>query len=75
MKQCKICNCDIPKERIDAFMEIKGIEPDTCVLHSIEEKYIGFLNYEHKTAPTVITVNPGNKESLRRAKRQYFRKR
>jgi len=70
MKLCSVCNCEIPAERLEALPHATE-----CVEHSKEEKLVGYNDFYHKTAPELCVVNPKNKEDLRRAKRQYWRRR
>lgn len=70
MKNCSVCGCEIPIERLEALPHATE-----CVEHSKEEKLVGYNDFYHKTAPELCVVNPKNKEDLRRAKRQYWRRR
>jgi len=69
---CVKCNQPIPPERLAA------IDTDTCVNCSNVRKYVGFMDFAHKTGgeAVVIDLNARNAlENLRRAKRVNERKR
>lgn len=68
--KCSICSSDIPEERLEILPYTK-----TCVGCSTEQKKVGFMAFDHKTAPTLVTVDPSNKEGLRQAKRAFRRSR
>jgi hypothetical protein len=68
--KCAVCQIDIPAERLEILPHTK-----TCVSCSTEEKRVGFMCFEHKTAPFLVTVDGKNKEQLRQAKRAFRRAR
>ena len=70
MKKCICCDCEIPVERIEILPHTQH-----CVKCSTEPKKVGYNDFYHKTAPELCIVDPTNKEDLRRAKRQYWRRR
>jgi hypothetical protein len=51
--------------------------PDTncCVKCSVAPKYVGFMDWYHKTAPELVMVSDNDKENLRRAQRVSARSR
>jgi len=67
---CEICNEPIPQERLDAI-------PGTtrCVRHSGVVKLMGLMDYGHKTAPSLVVLDPENKEAVRLARRAFNRSR
>jgi hypothetical protein len=69
-KNCIKCNTEIPVERLEA---IPGTL--TCVKCSDVGDIMGFMVFDHKTAPYVIMVNKNNKEAVRQAKRANRRAR
>jgi hypothetical protein len=66
--KCPICNVDIPEERIELGFE-------TCIKHSTAKPMVGFMVFNHKTAPEIAIVNSSNKEGLRQAVRAFKRER
>lgn len=66
-KRCRICQTEIPKERLEA------INTDTCINCSQEPKKVCYMDYYHKTAPEMVVVS--GKENIRRAERVFRRKR
>lgn len=63
-RNCSTCGVPIPLERLEALPNTT-----TCTEHSHEQAKIGFLVFDHKTAPRFITIDPRDKEALRRAQR------
>ena len=70
MKTCSQCFCVIPQARLDA---IPGCT--TCVNCSSTKPYFGLMDFSHKTAGSVVIVDGNDKESIRRMKMVYERKR
>ena len=70
MRQCRTCGVGIPASRLAAI-------PDTevCVACSEVKVYVGFMSWEHKTAPEIVFVRGGDRENLRRARAINERKR
>lgn len=64
---CVICGKVIPNERAELFKTCKDCTP--------QGKMIGFMDYGHKTAPSIVIVSPNDKDSLRKAKRAFWRSR
>ena len=67
---CEKCQSVIPAERLDVLPHTK-----TCVKCSTEPKRMGFMCFDHNTAPVLVTVDGSNKEALRQAKRAFRRAR
>lgn len=67
---CRVCGHEIGKERLEAL-------PGTtvCVAHSTSTRPIGFMDFGHKTAPTMVVIRADQKEDLRRATRAFRRSR
>lgn len=65
---CEICNEPIPPERLDAI-------PGTtrCVKHSGTVKRMGLMDYSHKTAPSLVVIDPMDREAVRLARRAFHR--
>lgn len=69
---CIKCNQPIPLERLQV------IDTNTCVHCSDVRKYIGFMDFNHKTGGEAVAIDPNKPnaaENLRRARRVYERKR
>lgn len=70
-KTCESCGIEIPKERLEA---LPGVT--TCVNHSTEEAWHGFMVFDHKTAPTLMKVKPKtDPEAFRQMLRAHNRDR
>lgn len=67
---CTKCNTEIPEERLEAIPGTK-----TCVGCSDVEKYVGFMDFYHKTAPELVMIRSNDKEAVRRAERVHKRSR
>ena len=61
---CQICGCEIPAARLEALPYATK-----CVKCSDAKPLVGFMDWNHKTAPELVLVDSGNAENLRRAKR------
>lgn len=71
VKHCKVCDCEIPKERLEALPNT-----ETCVKHSVEKAYVGVMCFPHKTGSSLVKVKPNeNPEALRRMMRAHKRER
>ncbi len=68
--QCRVCNADIPQERVDA---LPGCT--TCVNHSEAGARVGFMCFDHKTAPSLVMLNASDSEGVRLARNAFVRKR
>jgi hypothetical protein len=68
--KCAKCESEIPQERLEVLPHTK-----TCVECSTEQKRVGFMCFEHKTAPFLVMVDSANKETLRQANRAFRRAR
>jgi len=68
--KCKKCNILIPKIRLVALPNAV-----TCVNCSDVKEYVGFMDWEHKTAPEIVFVGGDDRENLRRARAINERKR
>lgn len=66
--KCVVCDMQIPDERAE-------LGYDTCLKHSTAPKRVGFMVYNHKTAPEIAIVDSSDKEGLRRATRAFNRDR
>ena len=66
--KCPVCDIDIPEERVDLGFQ-------TCIKHSTAKPVVGFMVFNHKTAPEIAIVSSSNKEGLRQAVRAFNRER
>ena len=62
MRSCIKCGIEIPVIRLEALPLT-----ETCVKCSTVRTYKGFMDWQHKTAPDLVMVNPEDRENLRRA--------
>lgn len=67
------CSCDMP---IVPYRRVKD-GYTTCISCAEKEENtkVGFMVFDHKTAPTLIQIDSHDKESLRRAQRAHRRAR
>jgi hypothetical protein len=70
MRTCVNCFRVIQEARLQA---LPGCT--TCVDCSSTPKHFGLMDFSHKTAGSVVIVDGGDKESIRRMKMVYERKR
>ncbi len=68
--QCEVCKKEIDPERLEALPNTRR-----CAEHSDAAKFVGFMDFSHKTAPALIMVNSDDRESLRLATRAFRRSR
>ena len=73
MRKCDNCGKGIPKVRLDAIPETKWCVK--CAEKYGPQKLKGFLVFDHKTAPVLVTIDPRDKEAIRRASRADRRER
>lgn len=69
---CKICKQTMPNERAE-FLLSAG-KPLVCVKCSSEQPVTTFMDYSHKTAPSLVVVG-NNSEQIRMAQRAFRRAR
>lgn len=65
---CSVCNVEIPEERVEMGFY-------TCIAHSTAKPRVGFMVFNHKTAPEIAIVDASNSEGLRQAQRAFNRDR
>lgn len=70
MKTCSNCFMVIPEARLQA---LPGCT--TCVYCSTTPKHFGLMEFSHKTAGSVVIVDGEDKESIRRMKNCFHRRR
>jgi hypothetical protein len=61
---CQTCGCEIPMARLEALPYATK-----CVKCSDAKPLVGFMDWNHKTAPELVMVDSGDKENMRRAQR------
>ncbi len=66
--KCAVCDAEIPEERVELGFS-------TCIKHSNAKPRVGFMVFNHKTAPEIAIVDASNKEGLRQAVRAFNRDR
>ena len=69
---CRHCTTDIPDARANFLMSQR--KPIASVNCSTEQPKTCFLDYSHKTAPSLVVVG-NDPESIRLAKRAFKRQR
>lgn len=67
---CRKCGAAIDELRLEILPNTK-----TCTPCSEEQKRVGFLVFDHKTAPDIVMVDGADKEAVRIARRGYKRAR
>ena len=70
MTYCDHCNIQIPLARMRAVPHTT-----TCIKCSKERPYMGFMDWHHKTAPTLVMIPATDTENIRRARRLTNRSR
>jgi uncharacterized protein YaiE (UPF0345 family) len=60
---CIYCNEIIPDGRLDFLREYN--KTITCVCCSTEKRAVGFMDWNHKTAPSLVMVPANAKETIR----------
>jgi len=69
---CSVCKQPISQERLDTL-------PNTQICVSCARVHVSqdvaYMDYSHKTAPMLVRIKGGDKESLRRAQRAFRRAR
>lgn len=71
-KVCSVCGTEIPAERLEILPDT-----ETCTAHSGVKAKIGFMvsEFSKATAPSLVMIDPTDKESVRRAQRAHHRAR
>lgn len=66
--KCCVCGVDISEERVEMGFY-------TCIAHSTAKPRVGFMVFNHKTAPEIAIIDASNSEGLRQAQRAFNRDR
>jgi len=70
--KCNLCCAAMPVERVDFCLDHS--KPVVCIQCSTEQAVTTFMDYSHKTAPSLVVVG-NNPEQVRMAKRAFRRAR
>lgn len=70
---CIYCRSGIPEERLTFLQEFNKIL--TCMNCSNEKKAVGFMDWGHKTAPSLVMVPANARETIRKLNRANRRAR
>jgi len=60
---CRYCNKEVGFERYEFLIEKH--RPIVCVGCSTEQRAVGFMDWNHKTAPSLVMVPSNAKETIR----------
>lgn len=70
---CNYCKSMIPEGRLEFLIEYN--RPMVCIECSTEQKAVGFMDWGHKTAPSLVMVPANAKETIRKLDRANRRAR
>lgn len=60
---CRYCQSVIDNDRLEFLTEYN--RPLVCKDCSTEQRAVGYMNFEHKTAPQLVMVPANAKETIR----------
>lgn len=60
---CVYCNDIIPDGRLEFLIENNKLH--TCIDCSTEQRVVGYMDWQHKTAPSLVMVSANAKETIR----------
>ena len=60
---CNYCKSLMPEGRVEFLIESN--RPMVCIDCSTEQKAVGFMDWGHKTAPSLVMVPANAKETIR----------
>ena len=60
---CRYCQSVIDSERLEFLTDYN--KPMVCKDCSCEQRAVGYMSWEHKTAPSLVMVPANAKESIR----------
>jgi hypothetical protein len=60
---CNYCKGSIPEGRVEFLTEYN--RPMVCIECSSEERRVGYMDWNHKTAPSLVMVAANAKETIR----------
>jgi hypothetical protein len=70
---CNYCQSLIPDGRVEFLVESN--RPMVCIECSTEQRAVGFMDWGHKTAPSLVMVPANAKETIRKLDRANRRAR
>ena len=70
---CRYCHSSIPEGRLEFLIEYNKII--TCVSCSNEQRAVGYMDWGHKTAPSLVMVPANATETIRKLDRANRRAR
>lgn len=70
---CNYCKSMIPEGRVEFLTEYN--RPMVCIECSTEQRAVGFMDWGHKTAPSLVMVPANAKETIRKLDRANRRAR
>jgi hypothetical protein len=70
---CNYCQSLIPDGRVEFLIESN--RPMVCIECSTEQRAVGFMDWGHKTAPSLVMVPANAKETIRKLDRANRRAR
>jgi len=70
---CNYCKTNIDKDRLDFLFEYN--RPIVCKDCSVEKRAIGYMDWGHKTAPSLVMVPANATETIRKLDRANRRAR
>ena len=70
---CKYCQNAIPFDRLEFLTEFN--RPIVCINCSTEKRAVGFMDWGHKTAPSLVMVPANATETIRKLDRANRRAR
>jgi hypothetical protein len=70
---CRYCQSIIDSERLEFLIEYN--RPIVCKDCSTEQRAVGYMDFAHKTAPSLVMVPANAKETIRKLDRANRRAR
>ena len=70
---CNYCKTNIDKDRLDFLIEYN--RPIVCKSCSVEKRAVGYMDWGHKTAPSLVMVPANATETIRKLDRANRRAR
>ena len=70
---CNYCKSMIPEGRVEFLIEYN--RPMVCIDCSTEERAVGYMDWGHKTAPSLVMVPANATETIRKLDRANRRAR
>jgi hypothetical protein len=70
---CNYCKNDIDEDRLEFLIQYN--RPTVCKDCSVEQRAVGFMDWGHKTAPSLVMVPANATETIRKLDRANRRAR